>query len=66
MSPVLSESEVAVALAALERLLADVDAGRLQCSPTQRERLRGAALVLKQLLGTPPSTNPPFGVRSDP
>ena len=66
MSRVLSESEVAAALAGVERLLAAVDAGRLQCSPTQRERLRGAALALEQLLGTPPSTNPPFGVRSAP
>ena len=66
MSQMLTESEVAAALAGVERLLADVDAGRLQCSPTQRERLRGAALALEQLLAPRPSTNSPFGVRSDP
>ena len=62
----LSETEVTAALAGLERLLADVEAGRLQCSPTQRERLRGAALALEQLLAARASTNTPFGVRSDP
>jgi hypothetical protein len=61
---VLSEIDVTAALAGVERLLADVEAGRLQCSPTQRERLRGAALALEQLLGSRPSTNIPFGVSS--
>jgi hypothetical protein len=61
---VLSESDVTAALAGVERLLADVEAGRLQCSPTQRERLRGAALALEQLLDPRPSTKSPFGVRS--
>lgn len=47
---VLTEGEAAEALAALERLLAAVEAGQVECEPGEVDRLRGAVEVLREML----------------
>lgn len=54
----LSAAEAALMLRQMETLLADIEAGRVDATESERARLEGGITVLAELLGNRPSEQP--------